>query len=108
MLTLFLVLLVIVLLIALGVVGLAFQLLGWIIVGLIIGALGRLVLPGPRPIGWLRTIVAGIAGAIAGGLLADVLGGNGLLELLLAIGVAALMIATVWGSERGSPVGRRA
>jgi uncharacterized membrane protein YeaQ/YmgE (transglycosylase-associated protein family) len=107
MLTLLIVLLVIVLLIALGVVGFAFQILGWILVGLVIGALARLVLPGPRPIGWLRTIVAGIAGSIAGGLLGDALGGNGLLEFLLAVAVAALLIATLWGSERGFAATRR-
>jgi uncharacterized membrane protein YeaQ/YmgE (transglycosylase-associated protein family) len=100
MLTVLIVLLVIVLLIALGIVGFALEIVGWILVGLVIGALGRLVLPGPRPIGWLRTIVAGVVGAIAGGILADLFDGNGLLEILLAVAVAALMIAALWGSER--------
>jgi uncharacterized membrane protein YeaQ/YmgE (transglycosylase-associated protein family) len=101
MLTLLIALLVLVLLIALGVIGFAFQILWWILVGLAIGAVARLVLPGPRPIGWLRTIVAGITGSVVGGLLADAFDGNGLLELVLAVGVAALMIALLWGSERG-------
>lgn len=36
--------------------------------GLIIGGLGRLVIPGPNPIGFFRTIVAGLAGSFLGGL----------------------------------------
>src|SRR5438270_409544 len=40
-----------------------------IIGGAIIGALGRLVLPGPDPIGFVRTVLAGWAGSFLGGLL---------------------------------------
>jgi uncharacterized membrane protein YeaQ/YmgE (transglycosylase-associated protein family) len=107
MLTLLIVLLVIVLLITLGVVGLVFEILWWILVGLVIGALARFVLPGPRPIGGLRTIAAGITGALVGGLLSDILGGNALLDFLLAVAVAALMIAALWGSERAYPTAGR-
>jgi uncharacterized membrane protein YeaQ/YmgE (transglycosylase-associated protein family) len=38
--------------------------------GLIIGGLGRLIIPGPNPIGFLRTIIAGLAGSFIGGLVA--------------------------------------
>ncbi len=38
--------------------------------GLITGGLGRLVIPGPNPIGFFRTIVAGLAGSFLGGLVA--------------------------------------
>jgi uncharacterized membrane protein YeaQ/YmgE (transglycosylase-associated protein family) len=107
MLTLLVVLLVIVVLVALGVVGLAFQIVWWILVGLVIGALGRLVLPGPRPIGWLRTIAAGVTGSIVGGLLGDAFGGNALLDLVLAVAVSALMIAALWGTQRGHTVSPR-
>jgi len=100
MVTFLIVLLVIVLLIAVGVVGLVLKLLWWVLVGLVIGALARLVLPGRRPIGWLGTIAAGIAGSIAGGILGDLLGGNGLLEFLLAVAVAALLIVALSGSRR--------
>ena len=39
---------------------------GALLVGLIIGALGRLVVPGRQPIGCLLTIAIGIVGSIAG------------------------------------------
>lgn len=50
-----------------------------IIVGAIVGALGRLFHPGPDPMGWIVTIVLGvisllIGGAIAGGLWGFVIG----------------------------------
>jgi uncharacterized membrane protein YeaQ/YmgE (transglycosylase-associated protein family) len=39
-----------------------------VVVGLIVGALARLALPGPDPIGILGTIAVGIAGSFLGGL----------------------------------------
>jgi uncharacterized membrane protein YeaQ/YmgE (transglycosylase-associated protein family) len=36
--------------------------------GLIIGGLGRLLVPGPNPIGTIRTILAGLGGSFLGGL----------------------------------------
>lgn len=100
--TVLLILLAIVLAIVLGVavVGLALQLLWWALVGLVIGALARLVLPGVQPIGWLMTILAGIAGAILGGVVADALDWGGLLQLVLAVAAAALLIAAFGGSRR--------
>lgn len=42
------------------------SIIGTIIFGAIIGALARLVIPGKQPMGWLITIVIGIAGALIG------------------------------------------
>jgi uncharacterized membrane protein YeaQ/YmgE (transglycosylase-associated protein family) len=56
--------------------------------GLIIGALARLALPGPDPIGILATIGLGLAGSFLGGLIGQVLFGRPggfLLALLAAI-----------------------
>ena len=41
--------------------------------GLIIGALARLVLPGPDPMSWLATLGFGIGGSLLGGLIGLVL-----------------------------------
>jgi uncharacterized membrane protein YeaQ/YmgE (transglycosylase-associated protein family) len=43
------------------------EIISFIIVGLIVGALARFLLPGRDPIGILGTIVLGIVGAIVGG-----------------------------------------
>ncbi|QZT60008.1 GlsB/YeaQ/YmgE family stress response membrane protein [Mycolicibacterium austroafricanum] len=42
------------------------ELVGLIIFGAVIGALARLVIPGKQAMGWIITIVIGIAGALIG------------------------------------------
>ena len=43
------------------------NILSWIIVGLIAGALARLIMPGRDPMGIIATIVLGIIGSLIGG-----------------------------------------
>jgi uncharacterized membrane protein YeaQ/YmgE (transglycosylase-associated protein family) len=64
----------------------------WLLIGgLIIGALARLVLPGPDPMSWLATLGYGIAGSFIGGVIGRILGlGN--LGLLLGVACAAGLI----------------
>ena len=99
-----LVLLAIVLAIVLGVavIGLVAKLLWWALVGLAIGLLGRLVVPGATPIGWLGTILAGIAGAILGGVVGDAFDLAGVLQFILAVLFAAGLIAIFAGGSRSS------
>lgn len=47
-----------------------------IIVGLIVGAIGRLLVPGNDPMGWIATILLGIGGAIIGSLIGSLLDGE--------------------------------
>jgi uncharacterized membrane protein YeaQ/YmgE (transglycosylase-associated protein family) len=54
------------------------SILGYIVLGLIIGALAKLVMPGRDPGGIIVTMVIGIVGAILGGLLGNLLFGVGL------------------------------
>jgi uncharacterized membrane protein YeaQ/YmgE (transglycosylase-associated protein family) len=48
--------------------------LGWILFGLIVGALAKLVMPGRDPGGIIVTMLLGIAGAVLGGFLGRALG----------------------------------
>jgi uncharacterized membrane protein YeaQ/YmgE (transglycosylase-associated protein family) len=48
--------------------------LSWIVFGLIVGALAKLVMPGNDPGGIIVTILLGIAGAIVGGLIGRAMG----------------------------------
>ncbi len=48
--------------------------LSWIVFGLIVGALAKLLMPGDDPGGIIVTILLGIAGAMVGGLLGRALG----------------------------------
>lgn len=45
-----------------------------IIIGLIVGALARLVMPGKQSMGWILTCLLGIAGAFIAGLIGQALG----------------------------------
>ncbi len=51
--------------------------LGWILYGLVIGALAKLLMPGNQAMGWLTTIILGIVGALLGGFIANNLLGFG-------------------------------
>ena len=62
------------------------------IVGLTIGALARLFIPGPNPMTWGRTSLIGIIGALLGGFISGILGMEGLLAATLQIGAAAGII----------------
>jgi uncharacterized membrane protein YeaQ/YmgE (transglycosylase-associated protein family) len=47
--------------------------IGWIILGLIAGAIAKAILPGRQGGGWLITLVLGVVGALLGGFLAGAL-----------------------------------
>lgn len=51
--------------------------LTWIVLGLVAGALAKLLMPGKDGGGWLMTMVLGIAGAFVGGFLGAQLGIGG-------------------------------
>ena len=48
--------------------------LGWILIGLVAGVLGKLIMPGRDPGGFIVTILLGIAGALLAGFLGRSLG----------------------------------
>ena len=57
------------------------QILGLIVVGLIIGALARLIKPGRQRLSILMTLVLGVVGALIGGVVASLLGTGDIWEL---------------------------
>jgi uncharacterized membrane protein YeaQ/YmgE (transglycosylase-associated protein family) len=77
--------------------------LGWIVFGLIIGALAKLVMPGRDPGGIIVTILLGIVGALLGGWLGRGMGlygpGEGagfvmaLIGALILLGLYRLLVA---------------
>jgi uncharacterized membrane protein YeaQ/YmgE (transglycosylase-associated protein family) len=87
--------------VVLPVIGLAlWALLSTIVVGLIIGALGRLLVPGNQPIGLLATILAGLCGSIVGGFVGQhVLGVGRFGTVLIEIAFAAVIVAVVKNSR---------
>jgi uncharacterized membrane protein YeaQ/YmgE (transglycosylase-associated protein family) len=49
------------------------NIIGWILFGLIVGAIAKLLMPGRDPGGWIVTILLGIAGSFVGGFLGQML-----------------------------------
>lgn len=62
------------------------------VMGLIVGALARWILPGPDPMSWLATIGYGLAGSFLGGLLGRLLHLPNWLDLVASVAGAALLI----------------
>ncbi|MDH3647221.1 MAG: GlsB/YeaQ/YmgE family stress response membrane protein [Gammaproteobacteria bacterium] len=71
--------------------------LSWILMGLIVGALAKFIMPGDDPGGIFITILIGIAGAFVGGFIASAVGlgtvtGFNLGSMVIAIGGALLLL----------------
>jgi uncharacterized membrane protein YeaQ/YmgE (transglycosylase-associated protein family) len=82
-------------------VGLAFELFWLAVTGIVIGALGRLVLPGRQEVGLLTTALVGIAAGLLGGILADLFDAGWIVRLLVAVALAAIGITLVSSADRG-------
>ncbi|HEV3380455.1 MAG TPA: GlsB/YeaQ/YmgE family stress response membrane protein [Trebonia sp.] len=71
--------------------------IGWLITGLVIGAVAHLLVPGRQRIGILLTILFGIAGALVGGIVTTAIigAGHAIITFIVALVVAALLIGAV-------------
>lgn len=49
----------------------------WVIFGIIVGAIAKMIMPGKQNMGWLMTSALGIVGSFVGGFLADTFFGGG-------------------------------
>lgn len=77
--------------------------LGFLLLGLIAGAIAKAILPGRQGGGWLLTLVLGVVGAILGGWIGSLIFGGGLGEFfdlrtwLLAI-LGAVIVLLIFGA----------
>jgi len=76
--------------------------IGFLVAGLVIGALARLVKPGRQNLSLLATLGLGLAGSVIGGLIANLFGTGGIFELnvlgfVLAVIAAVLLIGVAEG-----------
>lgn len=92
----------VILFVVLPLIGMAlWALLSTVVVGLILGSLGRLLVPGVQPIGFLATVGAGLCGSIAGGFVGQhVLHVHWLGTVLLEIGIATVLVALMAARQR--------
>jgi uncharacterized membrane protein YeaQ/YmgE (transglycosylase-associated protein family) len=78
--------------------------IGFLIAGLIIGALARLIKPGKQNLSLLMTLLLGVAGAVIGGIVASLLGTGSIGELnvlgfIVAVIAAVLLIGVAEGAS---------
>jgi uncharacterized membrane protein YeaQ/YmgE (transglycosylase-associated protein family) len=64
----------------------------YIVAGLVIGAVARLLMPGRDPMGLLATIALGIVGAVVGGLIGEAVSPDGTIHWILAVVVAMALL----------------
>ena len=70
--------------------------------GLVIGAMGRLVIPGRNPMATWMTAVVGIVGGVGGGAITQLILGSGhsLVRLIMGIVFAALLVMAIASWQR--------
>jgi uncharacterized membrane protein YeaQ/YmgE (transglycosylase-associated protein family) len=83
-------------------VGLIGYLIGLVLTGLVVGALGRLALPGPDPLGIGQTILVGIGGAFIGGVITTLIAGRSAWSFLVAVACATGIVYLIRRSRGGT------
>lgn len=82
--------------------------LGWIVLGLIAGAIAKAILPGRQGGGWIATLILGVVGALLGGFIGSAIFGIGLenfwsLQTWIVAIVGAIVVLLIYGLvTRGS------
>jgi uncharacterized membrane protein YeaQ/YmgE (transglycosylase-associated protein family) len=71
--------------------------LAWIILGLVVGVIAKLIMPGKDPGGFVITIILGMVGAFVGGFISSSLGfgcvtGFDIRSLVIAVGGAVVLL----------------
>lgn len=82
--------------------------LSWIILGLIVGALAKFLMPGKDPGGFVVTIIIGIIGAIIGGFISTKVGlgsvtGLNLGSIVISV-VGALILLIIYRMVKGKSI----
>jgi uncharacterized membrane protein YeaQ/YmgE (transglycosylase-associated protein family) len=69
--------------------------IGFIVFGLVVGAVARLLLPGKQHLSLLATLLIGLVGSVIGGVIASWLGTGRIMELNLLGSIVAIISAVV-------------
>ncbi|MDE9365832.1 GlsB/YeaQ/YmgE family stress response membrane protein [Luteipulveratus sp. YIM 133132] len=77
------------------------DIIGYIVIGAIIGAVARLALPGKQAIGWAATIIIGIIGAFIGGMIVSALSDkdHNIIAFIVSVIVAAVGVSLYAGMQ---------
>jgi uncharacterized membrane protein YeaQ/YmgE (transglycosylase-associated protein family) len=72
--------------------------------GLLVGALARRALPGPDPVTLFETMLVGLGGLFAAGLVARLLFGSPAAGIVLSVLAASAIVYGIGGHREGEPV----
>lgn len=67
--------------------------IGFIVFGLVVGALARLIVPGKQALSIWMTLLLGLAGSVVGGVIASLLGTGDIFELNILGSIVAILAA---------------
>lgn len=80
--------------------------IAWLVLGLIAGAIARLILPGHQGTGWIGALITGLLGALLGGWIASALG-IGAMDKFFDLGtwifaiLGGVIVAFIWQAITG-------
>ncbi len=69
--------------------------IGFIVFGLVVGAIARLLIPGDQHLSIVVTLLLGLAGSVIGGVIANALGTGDIFELNILGSIVAIISAAV-------------
>ena len=82
------------------------SILGWLLIGLIMGTIAKAVLPGLHRGGWFTTILLGIVGGLVGGFLGRTffhtdLGSFFSIRTWVLAFIGSIIVLAIWGAIKG-------
>ncbi len=83
--------------------------IGFVVFGLVVGVLARIVVPGKQELSLLATVLLGLLGSVVGGLVANAIGTGDLMELNVVGAIVAILASVVFIviGERTGALNRR-
>ena len=69
--------------------------IGFLVFGLVVGAIARLIKPGKQNLSLVMTLLLGLAGSVIGGLVANLIGSGDIFELNIIGAVVAIVAAVL-------------
>lgn len=84
------------------------DIIGFLVFGLVVGALARLIKPGKQNLSLLMTLLLGVAGSLIGGIIASLLGTGNIFELNILGAIVAIIAAVLLVGVAEGTYGRKA
>ena len=84
------------------------DIIGFLVFGLVVGALARLIKPGKQNLSLVMTLLLGVAGSLIGGIVASLLGTGNIFELNIIGAIVAIVAAVLLIGVAEGTYGRKA